>query len=89
MYYMVYIYVAKVLKTKMYIVNVHTDKLLDCDLQRTDPASHQRGRPTETRQQISGQTSTKWARHQDILTVSRKVTLTLRIGCYGLGRDNH
>jgi hypothetical protein len=79
----------------------HTDWLTDwlsavvtltltIELQRTDPASRQRGRPTETRQQISdpntekeaisGQTSTKWARHQDILTDwltdSRKVTLT-------------
>jgi hypothetical protein len=35
------------------MVNVHTDKLLDCDLQRTDPASRQGGRPTETIQQIS------------------------------------
>jgi hypothetical protein len=46
-------------------------------LQRTDPASRQRGRPTETgekfqtetleKEAISGQTSTKWARRQNIL----------------------
>jgi hypothetical protein len=62
----------------MLIVNVHTAKLPDCDLQRTDPASRQRGRPqrqdnkfqTQTleKEAISGQMSTKWARHQDILT---------------------
>jgi hypothetical protein len=55
----------------------------------TDPTSRQRGRPTETRQQISdnnGQTESniwsqvpEWARHLDILTkltVSRNVTST-------------
>jgi hypothetical protein len=31
---------------------------------------------TLEKEAISGQTSIKWARHQDILTVSRKVTLT-------------
>jgi hypothetical protein len=70
--------------------NVHRDKWLDCDLQRTDPASRQRGRPTETGQQIPDPDSRKgsniWSkvhkvdsipRHIDWLTVSRKVTLTL------------
>jgi hypothetical protein len=33
--------------------------------------------PNLEKEAISGQTSTKWARHQDILTVNRKVTLTL------------
>jgi hypothetical protein len=40
-------------------VNVHTDKLPYCDLQRTDPASRQRGRPTETGQQIPDPNSWK------------------------------
>jgi hypothetical protein len=30
----------------MLIANVQIDKLLDCDLLRTDPASRQRGRPS-------------------------------------------
>jgi hypothetical protein len=42
---------GKIVKDKN--VNVHTDKWLDCELQRTDPTFRQRGRPTETRQQIS------------------------------------
>jgi hypothetical protein len=74
-------------------VNVHTDKWLGCDLQRTDPASHQRGRPTETGQQIPDPNSWKrsniWSnihkvdlmpRHGDWLTISHKVTLTLVLG---------
>jgi hypothetical protein len=78
-------YMVNVWKTKMLIINVHTDKWLDCDLQRTDPASRQRGRPTETGQQIPDPNSWKgsniWSdsilRHTDWLTFSRKVTLTL------------
>jgi hypothetical protein len=71
---------------------LHTDKWLDCDLQRTDPASRQRGHPTDRttysrhkllkRKQYlvkcrqSG-LDTKAYIHSDWLTVGRKVTLTL------------
>jgi hypothetical protein len=34
---------------------------------------------TLEKEAISGQMPTKWAQHQDILTVSRKVTLTLTL----------
>jgi hypothetical protein len=47
----------------MQIVNVHTNKLLDCsNLQTTGPVSRQRGRPTETGQQIPDPNS--WKRKQ-------------------------
>jgi hypothetical protein len=72
-----------------YCYSTHIDKWLDYDLQRTDPASCQRGRPTEIRQQISdpntekevisGQTSTGLDTKTYWLTVSRKVTLTLTL----------
>jgi hypothetical protein len=43
---------VNVLNTKMLILNIHIDKRLHYDLQRTDPASRQSGLPTETGQQI-------------------------------------
>jgi hypothetical protein len=96
----------KLLKRKQYLVkrpqsglDTKTDWLTDwlsavkwpwIELQRTDLVSHQRGRPTETGQQIPYPNSWKgsniWSnvhrvgltpRLTDWLTVSRKVTLTL------------
>jgi hypothetical protein len=55
----------------------------DSDWQETDPTSHERGRPAETRQQNSDRINIwsqvpQWARHQYVLTewltVSHKVT---------------
>jgi hypothetical protein len=78
---------VNVWKTKMLIVNVHTDKWLDCDLQRTDPASRQRGRPTHTGQQIPDPNSWKgsniWSNvhkvgsTQDILSAVKWLSLWL------------
>jgi hypothetical protein len=53
-------------------------------LQIAGPSSRQRGRPqkkatTLPQEVISGSTSQKGARHQDILTVNRKVTSPVRI----------
>jgi hypothetical protein len=60
--------------------------LVNIALQTADPSSHQKGCPTERRLQLSDSNVPagsniwsqvpEWARHQDILTVSRKVTST-------------
>jgi hypothetical protein len=47
----------------MYVLDVHTDKLLQTETQMTDPTSRQRVRPTETRKQLSD-------RNQDIESIS-------------------
>jgi hypothetical protein len=73
----------------MLIVNVHTDKRLDCDLQRTDPACCQRECPTDRttnflkekqylikHPQSGLDTKTYW------LTVSCKVTVTVELTCH-------
>jgi hypothetical protein len=63
----------------MQIVNVHTDKWLETvtykgqtrPLVREGPAQRQDNKfQTQTleKEAISGQTSIKWARHQDVLT---------------------
>jgi hypothetical protein len=60
------------------MLDVNTGKLLDRERQMIDPTSRQKGRPTETRQQIlennlrtesniSSQVP-EWARYLDILT---------------------
>jgi hypothetical protein len=68
------------------MLDVNTGKLLDWERQMTDPTSRQRGRPTETIQQLSennlrtesniSSQVPEWARYLDILTVSCKVTST-------------
>jgi hypothetical protein len=90
-YIYIYIYIyGKGVEDKNVNSNLHTKKWLDCELQRPDPDSRQRGRPRETGQQIPDRNSWKgsniWSnvhkvdstpRHTDWLTVSSKVTLAL------------
>jgi hypothetical protein len=69
--------------------DVNTGKLLDWERQMTDPTSHQRGRPTETRQQISENNLRtesniwsqvpEWAWNLDILTDRPSVVMWLRL----------
>jgi hypothetical protein len=87
---------VNVWNTKMLIllVNVYTDKWLYCDIQMTDPVSHQRRHPIQMGQQIPDPNPWKesniWSnvhkvgstpRHTDWLTVSCKVTLTSNDSC--------
>jgi hypothetical protein len=72
-----------------YMFDVNTGKLLDWEGQMTEPTSRQRGRPTETRQQLSGNNLRtesniwsqvpEWTRYLDILTDWPSVVKWLRL----------